>query len=141
MTDVVDKATRSRMMSGIRGRDTKPELFVRRTLHAQGFRYRLGGAGLPGRPDLVFPSRKVVVFIHGCFWHKHDCRFFKWPETNREFWLQKINKNVVRDHIALSTLESMGWTVLVVWECELRETRFKLPNHAIESISRVLKNT
>ncbi len=141
MTDVVDKATRSRMMSGIRSKDTKPELFVRRALHAQGFRYRLGGSGLPGRPDLVFPSRKVVVFIHGCFWHRHECRFFKWPANNRDFWFQKINQNADRDRDNLSALEVMGWRAIVVWECELRLTGYQQPNPAIEHLSCILKKT
>ncbi|WP_341684818.1 very short patch repair endonuclease [Limnohabitans sp.] len=79
-------------MSGIRGKDTKPELFVRKALHARGFRYRLGGAGLPGRPDLVFPSRKIAIFIHGCFWHKHECRYFKWPDSNSDFWFRRSTR-------------------------------------------------
>lgn len=126
-------------MSGIRSKDTKPELFVRRALHAQGFRYRLGGAGLPGRPDLVFPSRKVVVFIHGCFWHKHECRFFKWPANNRDFWVQKINQNAERDSRNLSSLKAMGWRVVVVWECELKATGYKQPNPVIEHLSCIPK--
>lgn len=126
-------------MSGIRSKDTKPELFVRRVLHAQGFRYRLGGAGLPGRPDLVFPSRKVVVFIHGCFWHKHECRFFKWPANNRDFWVQKINQNAERDSRNLSSLKAMGWRVVVVWECELKATGYNQPNPVIEHLSCILK--
>lgn len=141
MTDVVDKTTRSRMMSGIRGKDTKPELFVRRALHAQEFRYRLGGAGLPGRPDLVFPSRKIALFIHGCFWHKHDCRFLKWPGSNLDFWLQKINKNIERDRLNIATLEAMGWHIHVVWECELRASHYTLPNQAIEHLSCILTET
>ncbi len=125
-------------MSGIRGRDTKPELFVRKALHARGFRYRLGGAGLPGRPDLVFPSRKIAIFVHGCFWHRHECRYFKWPDSNSDFWVQKISKNVERDTSNVSALEAMGWRVCVVWECELRETRYQLPNHVIERLSCIL---
>lgn len=125
-------------MSGIRGKDTKPELFVRKALHAKGFRYRLGGAGLPGRPDLVFPSRKIAIFIHGCFWHRHECRYFKWPDSNSDFWVQKINKNVERDACNVSALEAMGWRVCVVWECELRETRYQLPNRVIERLSCIL---
>jgi DNA mismatch endonuclease (patch repair protein) len=129
------------MMSGIRSKDTKPELFVRRALHAQGFRYRLGGAGLAGRPDLVFPSRKVVVFIHGCFWHRHECRFFKWPANTRDFWGQKINQNAERDSRNLSALEAMGWRVFVMWECELKATGYKLPNPVIEHFSCILKKS
>lgn len=128
-------------MSGIRGKDTKPELFVRKALHARGFRYRLGGAGLPGRPDLVFPSRKIAIFIHGCFWHRHVCRYFKWPDSNSDFWVQKINKNAERDACTVSDLEAMGWRVSVVWECELRETRYQEPNRVIEHLSCILNAT
>lgn len=126
-------------MSGIRSKDTKPELFVRKALHARGFRYRLGGAGLPGRPDLVFPSRKIAIFIHGCFWHRHECRYFKWPDSNSDFWVQKINKNAERDACNLSALEAMGWRVCIVWECKLRETRYQEPNRVIEHLSCILK--
>lgn len=131
MTDVVDAATRSRMMAGIQGKDTKPEIFLRKALHAMGYRYRLGGCGLPGKPDLVFPSRRAVVFVHGCFWHRHDCKYFKWPSTNKDFWETKLNANTARDSRTVSQLKNSGWTVLVVWECELRETGYTLPNLAV----------
>jgi DNA mismatch endonuclease (patch repair protein) len=121
VTDIVDAATRRRMMQGIRGRDTKPELLVRRGLHARGFRYVLGGRGLPGRPDLVFPSRAVVIFVHGCFWHRHDgCRFAYVPGTRTEFWMTKFEVNVRRDHRQQEQLRALGWKVITVWECELR---------------------
>ena len=138
MPDIFDNATRSRMMSGIRGQDTKPEMFVRRALHAQGFRYRLGGAGLPGRPDLVFRSRKLAVFIHGCFWHGHHCKYFKWPSSNSVFWAKKITENMARDAKNIAMLTEMGWQVSVIWECELRGTKYKLPNPAIERISYII---
>jgi DNA mismatch endonuclease, patch repair protein len=121
VTDIVDAATRRRMMQGIRSRDTKPELLVRRGLHANGFRYVLGGRGLPGRPDLVFPSREVVIFIHGCFWHRHPgCRFAYIPSTRTAFWLTKFEQNAQRDHRQQQELRQMGWRAISVWECELR---------------------
>ncbi len=120
MTDVVDAATRSRMMSGIRGKDTSPELLIRKALHARGFRYRVHAKNLPGKPDLLLPKYKAVVFIHGCFWHGHGCRYFKIPQTRPEFWLEKIEKNRNRDALQESTLKVMGWRVLIVWECAVR---------------------
>ena len=120
MTDVVDAATRSRMMSGIRGKDTSPELLIRKALHARGFRFRVHAKNLPGKPDLLLPKYKAVVFIHGCFWHGHGCRYFKIPQTRPEFWLEKIEKNRNRDALQESTLKVMGWRVLIVWECAVR---------------------
>ena len=93
MVDVVDTATRSRMMAGIRGTNTKPELLLRKGLHAQGFRFRLHSTGLPGKPDIVLPRHHAVVFAHGCFWHGHNCHLFKWPSTRPEFWQAKIERN------------------------------------------------
>jgi DNA mismatch endonuclease, patch repair protein len=122
MADVVDAATRSRMMSKIRSQDTKPELLVRGHLHARGLRYVLGGAGLPGRPDLVFPRWKVAVFVHGCFWHWHACRISRLPASNRKFWRAKLNKNQTRDAVSLLSLLSAGWRVATIWECSLRGT-------------------
>ena len=119
--DVVDRATRSRMMSGIGGRNTKPEIIVRKALFAAGFRFRLHCKGLPGCPDVVLPGRRVVVFVHGCFWHAHrGCRYAKPPTSRREFWENKLAANVVRDVRAIDTLLSAGWRVLVVWECATR---------------------
>ena len=120
MADVVDKATRRRMMSGIRGKDTGPELIVRRGLHAQGFRYRLHDRKLPGKPDLVFARYKALIFINGCFWHGHDCHLFKWPSSSRCFWRQKISANRRRDIETLGALRSRGWRILIVWECALK---------------------
>lgn len=120
MADVVDAATRSRMMSGIKGRDTKPEWIIRRGLHKLGYRYRLHARELPGRPDLVFAKHHAVVFIHGCFWHGHGCTLFKWPKTREDFWRTKIGGNQARDARAIEALTRQGWRVAIVWECALR---------------------
>ena len=108
------------MMAGIRGKNTKPEIIVRRGLHALGFRYRLHDRKLPGKPDLVFPARQAVIFVHGCFWHGHDCERFKLPATRRDFWLKKLEANQARDKRNISALLSEGWRVMVVWECATR---------------------
>lgn len=122
MADIVSKETRSRMMSGIRGRDTAPELLVRRYLHGKGFRFRLSVRHLPGKPDIVLPKWGVAVFVHGCFWHGHEgCRFFRIPSTRREFWEQKIGRNKARDCVSARKLRDIGWRVAEVWECELRD--------------------
>lgn len=116
--DVVDRATRSKMMSGIRGKNTKPELIVRKHLHRKGLRFRLH-AGLPGKPDLVFPKYRTVVFVHGCFWHRHEsCRYATMPANNAAFWQEKFMANVQRDARVTRELEGAGWRVLVVWSCE-----------------------
>jgi DNA mismatch endonuclease, patch repair protein len=141
VTDVVDAATRSRMMAGIKNKNTTPELFLRSALHAQGLRYRLGGCGLPGKPDLVFSGRRVVVFVHGCFWHRHECKYFKWPGSNPQFWRNKLEGNVARDERVKRELLKMGWRVLTVWECELRATNYTLPNPALRKIVRVLTSS
>ena len=121
MIDVVSPETRSRMMSGIRGKDTKPEILVRKALHARGFRYRLHDSRLPGRPDILLPRYRAVVLVHGCFWHGHDCRFFKLPGTRPEFWLAKIERNKANDHANAAKLDRAGWRVATVWECALRD--------------------
>ena len=107
-------------MSGVRGKDTRPELIVRRGLHAMGFRYRLHDRKLPGRPDLVFPGLKAVILVHGCFWHGHGCHLFKWPTSRIEFWREKISGNRERDAGNLVRLRDAGWRVLVIWECALK---------------------
>lgn len=117
MTDVVDAATRSRMMSGIRGANTKPELLVRSGLHRLGIRYSLENKALPGNPDLVLSRHRTVLFVNGCFWHAHKCKDFKLPSTNREFWSEKLTGNVERDIRQVATLQSLGWKVVVIWEC------------------------
>jgi DNA mismatch endonuclease (patch repair protein) len=118
--DIVTPETRSRMMSGIRGRDTKPELAVRRYLHAQGFRYRLHQRDLPGRPDIVLPHHRTIVFVHGCFWHRHEgCRFAYRPKSRQDFWEPKLDGNAARDTRDQQRLRDLGWRVEVVWECEV----------------------
>ncbi|MHB1937552.1 MAG: very short patch repair endonuclease [Acidobacteriaceae bacterium] len=112
---------RSRQMSLIRSKDTKPELFVRRLVHALGYRYRLHRAELPGRPDLVFTSRRKVIFIHGCFWHGHTCRLGRMPKSRLFYWEAKIGRNKERDKRTLRHLHAMGWECLVLWECRLRK--------------------
>jgi DNA mismatch endonuclease (patch repair protein) len=108
------------MMAGIRGKDTKPELVVRRGLHALGFRYRLHDRRLPGKPDMVLPRWRAAIQINGCFWHGHDCALFRWPGTRQEFWRSKIGRNVERDREVGAALDRAGWRVLTVWECALK---------------------
>ncbi|MTH60028.1 very short patch repair endonuclease [Paracoccus litorisediminis] len=121
MADIVDSQTRSRMMAGIRGKDTKPELVLRRSLHALGFRYRLHVKGVPGKPDIVMPKYNAVIFVHGCFWHRHrGCRYTTTPSTRRDFWTAKFDTNVARDIVVRSALSQAGWRVATVWECALQ---------------------
>lgn len=115
---------RSRTMRAVQSRDTKPEMIVRRYLHAAGLRYRLHDKKLPGKPDLVFPSRRVVVFVHGCFWHQHEgCPRAKRPTSNTDYWTKKLDGNVARDQRHMAELEAMGWTPTVIWECEATDHR------------------
>lgn len=107
-------------MSGIRGRNTRPEILLRKALHRRGYRYRLNVCGLPGKPDMVFAGRQAVLFANGCFWHRHDCHLFKWPGTRQAFWEQKLNANAARDARNLEQLAKTGWRVGIVWECALR---------------------
>lgn len=119
--DVHDKKTRSYNMSRIKGKDTKPEEIVRKYLFSQGFRYRKNDKRLPGKPDIVLPKYRTVIFVNGCFWHKHEgCRYFVWPRSNPEFWKEKIEGTVERDQKKTAELMSAGWRVLVIWECELK---------------------
>ncbi len=121
MADIVDQAVRSRMMAKIGGKDTKPELLLRRALHARGLRYRLHDRKLPGSPDLVFRRFRAVCFVHGCFWHRHSgCPYATNPATRPEFWEAKFKANVERDHRAKEALWTAGWRVAIVWECALR---------------------
>ena len=123
MVDIVDPSTRSRMMKAIRSRDTAPERIVRRYLHAVGLRFRLGGVGLPGRPDVVLHRYRVALFVHGCFWHRHeDCRFTTIPASNADFWKTKFVRNVARDAANEDRLRGLGWQPLVIWECETTDT-------------------
>ncbi len=122
MTDVFTKTERSAIMRKVKGRDTKPEIRVRRLVRALGRGYRLGGGGLPGRPDLVFAGRKKVIFVHGCYWHGHDCRAGKnRPSSNSAYWTKKLEGNMARDAKNLALLAQLGWSALVIWECELRD--------------------
>jgi DNA mismatch endonuclease (patch repair protein) len=130
--DVLTPDQRRLNMSRIRGRDTKPEMVLRRGLHALGLRFRLHVRDLPGRPDLVFPGHRVVVFVHGCFWHAHNCPKFRLPSTRREFWTQKLLSNVERDRRAKIELLTRGWRVLVVWECSLGKTTTSQTAQTIE---------
>jgi DNA mismatch endonuclease (patch repair protein) len=124
MVDVVDKTTRSRMMSGIRDRDTAPERIVRKALSAAGFRYRLHVKGLPGRPDIVLHQLRTVVQIHGCFWHHHrNCRYAYVPKSRVNFWIPKLKSNVLRDKRNKAELKRLGWRVITVWECAATEKK------------------
>ena len=147
-TDVLTPEQRRLVMSRIRGKDTKPEMFMRYGLHGRGLRYRLHRAGIPGKPDMVFPKYRAVVFVHGCFWHGHGCSLFKWPKTRASFWETKINRNMERDRKALAALKADGWRAIVVWECALRgKHRRALPDvlgdaeafirHSRESIAQI----
>ena len=126
MADVVTTAKRSEMMAGIKGKDTKPEITIRKALHQMGFRYKLHDKTLPGKPDLVFPKYRAVIEVNGCFWHLHNCHLFKWPGSRREFWEEKLTKNKERDQRNREELKAKGWRLLVVWECSIKG-KSKLP--------------
>lgn len=122
MADVHDKQTRSYNMSQIKGKNTKPELLVRKFLFASGFRYRLNIKDLPGKPDLVLPKYKTVIFINGCFWHGHQgCRYFVRPQTRTDWWLEKITVTRFRDQCNIVHLKALGWNVIIIWECQLKK--------------------
>jgi len=124
MIDIVDQATRSRMMAGIKGKNTQPELLLRRGLHRLGFRFRLHCAGLPGHPDICLKKYNAVIFVHGCYWHRHpNCRFASTPKSRADFWQSKFAANVARDHRNQHLLKNAGWRVAIVWECALRSGR------------------
>lgn len=118
--DIVDSKTRSRMMSNIKNRNTRPEIEVRKRLFAMGYRYRLHVKKLPGCPDMVFPTRNVVVFINGCFWHYHNCHLFKMPKTRTTWWKNKLEGNKKRDKQNITALKKLGWRILVIWECSFK---------------------
>lgn len=123
------------MMSGIRNKDTRPEILVRKALFSRGFRYRLGGCGLPGKPDLVFHKYRAVLFVNGCFWHGHGCHLFKWPSSNQDFWRDKINGNVSRDIANQRACIDRGYRVATIWECAIKG-KFRQPwDKIIEQIS------
>ena len=120
MSDIVSPQVRSRMMAGIKGKNTRPEMILRQELHKLGFRYRLHDRRLPGTPDLVFPRYRAVIFAHGCFWHGHECHLFKWPSTREDFWREKIGRNREVDAYNWSLLKQAGWRICIVWECALK---------------------
>lgn len=120
MTDTVTPDIRSRVMSRVRSRNTGPEMYVRRCVWSEGFRYRLNVKKLPGRPDMVFARYRLAVFVHGCFWHQHDCPNAKRPSSNRDYWDRKLDGNMERDSRNRAKLEGLGWTVATVWECNLQ---------------------
>lgn len=137
--DVHSRKRRSYNMSKIKGKNTKPELLVRKWLWTNGYRYRIHYKNLPGKPDIVFPGRKKVIFVHGCFWHKHNCQYFKWPQSNVEFWHQKIEDNVRRDRKNIASLITLGWNCLIFWECTIKnikksdfEENFQKVGHLVE---------
>jgi DNA mismatch endonuclease (patch repair protein) len=135
MADVHSKETRSYNMSRIRSKDTKPEMLVRRFLHKNGFRYRLHVKGLPGKPDIVLPKYKTVIFIHGCFWHGHEgCKYYVVPKTRTKWWLEKIDRNKQIDATSVAVLQDNGWKVMEIWECELK------PNIFASYTANLLKN-
>ncbi|MDP3492805.1 MAG: DNA mismatch endonuclease Vsr [Hyphomonadaceae bacterium] len=122
MADVFDPEQRSAVMRAVKSRDTAPEMKVRRAAHALGLRFRLHRSDLPGKPDLVFPAKRTALFVHGCFWHGHDCpRGARMPQNNRDYWQAKISRNMARDKASLAALKKLGWTPRVIWECQTRD--------------------
>jgi len=120
MADVLTPEQRRRNMGSIKAKDTKPEMIIRRGLHERGYRYRLHRKDLPGKPDIVFSRQKAVIFVNGCFWHKHECHLFRFPQTRKGFWLDKLTENFERDEINHCELKSLGWRILVIWECAVK---------------------
>jgi DNA mismatch endonuclease Vsr len=136
MIDHVDASKRAEIMAAVKSEDTSAELALRSLLHRSGYRYRLHDRKLPGRPDVVFPGRKKAIFINGCFWHRHDgCRYATTPKTRIEFWETKFAANVARDHRNMAALEHMGWSVAVVWQCELKQ-----PEKALARVTQFLES-
>lgn len=119
--DTMSPAERSQIMAKVKSKNTKPEMIVRKIAYAMGYRYRLHGKGIPGKPDLVFGWRRKVIFVHGCFWHGHDCGRCRLPKTRTSYWLEKINKNMQRDSRNQKGITAMGWQYIIIWECQLKE--------------------
>lgn len=138
MADIVSAEKRSQMMAGIKGKNTRPEMLVRRALHHRGFRFRLHRHELPGRPDIVLPRYKAVIFVNGCFWHGHNCKYFKLPATNTEFWREKIGANQERDTLKAKQLIDLGYKVISVWECQTR-AKAEVFNAVIDSLANDLR--
>lgn len=141
MPDVHDRATRSRNMAAIGGKNSKPEMQVRSELHKRGFRFRLHDKTLPGKPDLVLPRYKAVVFVNGCFWHGHACHLFRLPGTRTEFWRAKINANQLRDDKNAAALVAAEWRVANIWECALKGKTKLCPDLLFSSLEKWLKNS
>ena len=128
-SEVIHKVSeqRSRNMSAIKSKNTKPEIKVRKVLHSMGYRFRLHSKDLPGSPDIVLPKYKTVIFVHGCFWHRHqNCKYASTPKTRQEFWNKKFNENILRDKKNLEILSSLGWKIIIIWECEIRNKKINL---------------
>lgn len=137
--DVHSKSIRSYNMSQIKGKDTKPEIMVRKYLFSKGFRYRINDKRYPGHPDIILPKYKTAIFINGCFWHVHEgCRYFIWPENNKEFWRKKLLSNVERDRKNHEILTAIGWKVIIIWECELRKD--KIENRLVRLVDEIKLN-
>lgn len=135
MSDIFSSEKRSEIMSKISGKETKPEILVRKFLFAHGFRFRKNDKKLPGKPDIVLPKYKTVIFVHGCFWHGHNnCKKSKLPETRKEFWEQKINKNIIRDTKNIKDLEDLGWKIILIWGCELGKNKEENLSNLINTI-------
>ncbi len=140
MTDIFSKQKRSKIMSKISGKETKPEILVRKFLFSHGFRYRKNDKRYPGKPDIVLPKYKTIIFIHGCFWHGHNCPAGKLPETNKSFWTKKIFGNIERDKRNKQELKKLGWNVITIWQCELKNTkiRIKTLNRLINTLHNIV---
>lgn len=140
VTDRLTPEQRSFNMGQVRGRDTKPEMVVRRALHGLGFRFRLHRRDLPGRPDIALPKWKTVVFVHGCFWHGHGCELFRWPATRPEFWKTKIAGNVQRDREAVQRLLADGWRVVTIWECAIKGKARLAPEALAKALGEAIRS-
>lgn len=138
--DVLTKEQRRLNMSRIRGRNTKPELLIRKGLHARGYRFRVNVSSLPGRPDIVLPKYRAVIQVNGCFWHGHDCRLFKMPASRQEFWVKKISANRLRDRRTDQALSDAGWRVLTVWECSLKGVKRRQPEEVLACCEAFLRD-
>ena len=139
--DTVDAKTRSKIMARVKGKDTKPELFVRKALYEKGYRYRLHYKKLPGHPDLVFPKYKAAIFIHGCFWHRHGCYKSTTPSTRVDYWLNKFEENVERDKRQIEQILALGWRVMIIWECVIKgKTKFD-SDDIVVAITKWLKSS
>jgi len=134
LTDTVSAKKRSEVMSRVGSKDTKPELLIRKGLHARGFRYRLHVKELPGKPDLVFPRYKSIIQINGCFWHGHSCDLYRFPKSNTEYWKEKIKRNVERDISNIKCLTDAGWRILIIWECAIKR-KARLPMEKVLNIA------